>query len=46
MTKKAVVVAVMHKLLRMAFGVLKHEKPFDPKWAEAAFSSLAASSLA
>jgi transposase len=44
MTKKAVVVAVMHKLLRIAFGVLKHRKPFDPKWAEAAFSSLAASS--
>ncbi len=37
MTKKAVVVAVMHKLLRIAFGVLKHQKPFDPKWAEAAF---------
>jgi transposase len=46
MTKKAVVVAVMHKLLRIAFGVLKHQKPFDPKWAEAAFPSLAASSPA
>lgn len=44
MTKKAVGVAVMHKLLRIAFGVLKHQKPFDPKWAEAAFPSLAASS--
>ena len=46
MTKKAVVVAVMHKLLRIAFGVLKHQKPFDPKWAEAAFPSLAAPSAA
>lgn len=46
MTKKAVIVAVMHKLLRIAFGVLKHQKPFDPKWAEVAFPSLAASSAA
>jgi len=46
MTKKAVIVAVMHKLLRIAFGVLKHQKPFDPKWAEAAFSPLASASPA
>jgi len=28
--KKAVVVAVMRRLLQIAFGVLKHQTPFDP----------------
>ena len=31
-TKMAIIGAVMHKLLRIAFGILKHRKPFDPKW--------------
>lgn len=31
-TKMAAVGAVMHKLLRIAYGVLKSGKPFDPKY--------------
>jgi hypothetical protein len=23
---------VMRKLLHLAFGVLKHQRPFDPNW--------------
>ncbi len=30
--KMAVVVAVMRKLVHIAYGVLKHGKPFDPAW--------------
>lgn len=30
--KKAIVVAAMRKLLHIAFGVLKHQKPFDPNF--------------
>lgn len=29
---KYIVVAAMRKLLRLIFGVIKHRKPFDPKW--------------
>lgn len=28
----AVVVAAMRKLLHLAFGVLRHQRPFDPAW--------------
>jgi len=31
--KKSALVAVMHKLIRTAFGVLKKDCPFNPKWA-------------
>ena len=31
-SKMCVIGAIMHHLLRMAYGVLKHQKPFDPKW--------------
>jgi transposase len=31
--KKAVVGAVMHKLLRIIFAILKHQRPFDPQYA-------------
>ncbi len=34
--RKAVVCAVMRKLLHQAFGVLKHGKPFDPNWKQEA----------
>jgi hypothetical protein len=27
-----VIAAVMRKLLHLAFGVLKHQRPFDPNW--------------
>ncbi|MSP28062.1 MAG: IS110 family transposase, partial [Methylococcales bacterium] len=30
---KAIVCAAMHKLIHLAFGVLKSGKPFDPKYA-------------
>jgi len=30
--KMVVIAAVMRKLLHIAFGVLKHQRPFDPKW--------------
>lgn len=33
---KAVVVAVMRKLLHLVYGVLKSGRPFDPNWATAA----------
>jgi transposase len=33
---KAVVVAVMRKLLHLVYGVLKSGQPFDPNWAAAA----------
>ena len=32
----SVVCAVMRKLLHLAYGVLKSEKPFDPEWAKSA----------
>lgn len=32
---KAIVVAVMRKLLHLVFGVLKSAQPFDPNWATA-----------
>jgi hypothetical protein len=28
----AIVAAVMHKLLRLAYGVLKSNRPFDPNF--------------
>lgn len=31
--KMVVIAAVMRKLLHLAFGVLKHQCPFDPNWA-------------
>jgi len=31
-SKKQAIVAVAHKLLRIAFGVLKHNKPFTPNY--------------
>jgi len=34
-SKKAVICAVMRKLLHIIFGILKHEKPFDPNYATA-----------
>lgn len=30
--KLVVIAAVMRKLLHLAFGVLKHQRPFDPNW--------------
>jgi len=30
--KMVVIAAVMRKLLHIAFGVLKHQRPFDPNW--------------
>lgn len=27
-----IIIAAMRKLLHQAFGVLKHDKPFDPEW--------------
>jgi transposase len=30
--KMVVIAAVMRKLLHLAFGVLKHQRPFDPNW--------------
>jgi transposase len=34
--KMTVICAVMRKLLHLAYGVLKSEKPFDPEWAKSA----------
>jgi transposase len=31
-TEMCIVGAAMHQLLRQAWGVLKHQKPFDPTW--------------
>lgn len=31
-TKMCIIGALMHKLLRIAYGVLKHQSPFDPEW--------------
>lgn len=31
-SKKQAMIAVAHKLLRIAFGVLKHNKPFTPNY--------------
>lgn len=31
-TGKQVLAAVMHRLLRLVVGVLKHQTPFDPSW--------------
>lgn len=33
-TGKVIVIAVMKKLVHIIFGVLKSQKPFDPKWAQ------------
>lgn len=30
--KMVVIAAVMRKLLHLAFGVLTHQRPFDPNW--------------
>ena len=35
-SKMSVVCAVMRKLVHLAYGVLKSEKPFDPEWAKTA----------
>ena len=35
-SKMSVICAVMRKLLHVAYGVLKSEKPFDPQWAKSA----------
>jgi transposase len=34
--KMAIIVAVMRKLIHLAYGVLKHKKPFDPHFPSAA----------
>lgn len=34
--KMSVICAVMRKLIHLAYGVLKSEKPFDPEWAKSA----------
>jgi transposase len=34
--KMSVICAVMRKLLHIAYGVLKSEKPFDPQWVKSA----------
>jgi len=33
-SKKQAIVAVAHKLLRIAFGVLKHNRPFSANYIE------------
>jgi transposase len=33
-SKMSVICAVMRKLVHLAYGVLKSEKPFDPEWAK------------
>lgn len=35
-SKMSVICAVMRKLVHLAYGVLKHGKPFDPEWAKTA----------
>jgi transposase len=35
-SKMSVICAVMRKLIHLAYGVLKSEKPFDPQWAKSA----------
>lgn len=35
-SKMSVICAVMRKLVHLAYGVLKSEKPFDPQWAKSA----------
>ena len=35
-SKMSVICAVMRKLLHVAYGVLKSERPFDPEWAKSA----------
>lgn len=35
-SKMSVICAVMRKLVHLAYGVLKSEKPFDPQWAKTA----------
>jgi hypothetical protein len=32
LTGKQVIVAVMRKLVHLAYGVLKHQQPFDPHY--------------
>jgi hypothetical protein len=32
----SVICAVMRKLIHLAYGVLKSEKPFDPQWVKIA----------
>jgi transposase len=34
--KMTIICAVMRKLIHLAYGVLKHGQPFDPKWAKTA----------
>jgi transposase len=31
-SKKVIIVAIMRKLVHLAYGVLKHDKPFDPNY--------------
>jgi transposase len=31
-TKMCIIGALMHQMLRISFGVLKHQTPFDPNW--------------
>jgi transposase len=40
MSKKAVIVAVMHKLVRIAFALLKNQTQYDPLHVPAAFAAL------
>lgn len=35
-SKMSVICAVMRKIIHLAYGVLKSEKPFDPEWAKSA----------
>jgi transposase len=35
-SKMSVICAVMRKLVHLAYGVLKSERPFDPQWAKSA----------
>lgn len=34
--KMQIIAAAMHKLIRVAYGVLKHQRPYDPKYAATA----------
>jgi|SRR5215213_1010330 len=34
--KMSIICAVMRKLVHLAYGVLKNDKPFDPEWAKSA----------
>ena len=41
MASKAIIVAAMHKLVHLIYGVLKTRKPFDVSWAKAAVETVA-----